>query len=265
MTRSKAKPLRLETLFVGGDDVCIIMPAFLAFDLAEMVLFTLRDSASKNADGLEVSFRGGLAIADSGTPFRRIKNLAYALMIDAKKAFAKDKEGNDIASEALSIAILEGVDLRDADSALDVLRGPHYLPDTHRSGTDVGEAFRFTLDSLRTSMIGMSALKAPESRLAKSVLHKLIEAVDTAASQGAAAQAFSEALTQHRLRGDNPISESDLRSALPGAADLPLSLRLKAAAEFWDYVNPLKEGKLDELAQTARLRDATCAILDRRD
>lgn len=226
-SRQSVPPLRLETLFVGGDDACLIFPAWLAMDLASFAMTTLRESSARHGGAFQPSFRAGLAIADSGTPFRRIRNLAFELMNDAKNVFP-DK---DQPSYALSLAIVEGADLRDrGDAALKALRGAQY------GVTDPGAGFRFTLDRFNEVLAGMELLKG-DGGLAKSVLHKLVEAAAGAKDEEAM---IKDALKLHRLRSGDPIQLGVLEKNLPFASEGSMVFPLQVAADLWDYVAPLK-------------------------
>lgn len=251
-----ANPIRLETLFIGGDDACFVLPSWLALDLATFILDSFKVASQTHASQFNATFRAGLAIANDGTPFRRIRNLAYDLMQDAKHAFPPGQPTN-----ALSIQILEGADLRDGSGALDSLRGSAYKG--HKDGwgaidcsaRNIGAAFRATLDQHKSRIDGINAMKDKSRGFAKSVLHRMILELDDSDPANIKTQdkRFDDAMELHGQRGENPPTKAQLLSWLPTfggmvddkekdpvQGDVPLSLRLKAAADLWDYVEPLK-------------------------
>jgi hypothetical protein len=235
----KGRPLRFETLIVGGDDACLIMPPWLAFEITELAMKTLAASAAEHADAKGAGFRAGLAIAPVGTPFRRIRGLAYQLMKDARDAcHPKDQV------PAISVQIIEGQDLRDRDDSLKSLRAA-YRGNPNRNGEDetdhvqkVGAALRWKMSDHETVMQGMRNLK---TGFARTSLFRIIQEVDNRGKDVEEELVFAAAIKRYADVSGGDIRIEDLEKKLPGNDKLPLSLRLKVAAELWDYVDPLAE------------------------
>jgi hypothetical protein len=234
------KPLRLETLIVGGDDATLIVPAWLALELAELLLRQLEQSARAIRVTETATFRAGIAIAPRGTPFRRISGLADQLMKDAKEATAGGTRS------ALSIQVVESHDLRDSDAALGDLRSGY-------GGSDSGAALRWAFREHAARMDGLRKLKSDISRGAMIRIAEELEAAEAApdpvADKASKDVLLDKVLRKHAERGgkslekDGPLDDHILRQqfldALPGP-DAPVIQRIRSALDLWDYVDPLK-------------------------
>jgi len=233
-------PLRLETLTVGGDDAILILPAWLAFEIAPLILQTLEDEAQRHHASKGATFRAGLAIAPAGAPFRRLRNLAYALMNDAKHATEK------AAQSTLSVQIVESMDLRDADDALDDLRRVY----GGLEGLGVaaaGAALRWTLARHPVVMQGIRDLKDPEKGFSRVALIRIAQELDSVAAVPdeprdiAVEKALAKAVEVHANRSGKSMLYDKLLAALPGDGTMSPALRIKAAVDIWDYVDPLAD------------------------
>lgn len=95
----KSGNLRLETLLWGGDEMMMVVPAWLGFDLVQ--LFYQMDW---RLDGTPVTFAGGLVFCSVKTPISKVTALARELA-DRIKASPQGKERN-----LFDYAVLESID-----------------------------------------------------------------------------------------------------------------------------------------------------------
>ena len=238
----KKNLLRLETIFAGGDDSCIVMPAWLAWEMSAKILIWMADAAKIACQSLSITppfpmtYRGGLLICPHKTPFRKAISAAGMLCNDAKSAYDPGP-----AEPALAFHIIEGQDLREAEQGLFGFRGPAYevqskqLPNGADPKQVVAAGFRILIKDKPRIDNGISAAKL---NLPKSQLHKLITALE-ADSNGDQNKLFKSFMATYENRGKSPVTADELVAMLPGQPDTPLSLRLKVLADLWDYHEPL--------------------------
>lgn len=230
--------MRLETLIFGGEDACLVMPAWLAFDVTSLMLKLAGDAGNAAVatwglvDPPKISFRAGVLICDARTPARRAVDVAKTLCEDAKLAYGTS------AQSAISFHISESHDLPEYPGAmLEALRGPQFGTFADQATTNT--AFRATMVDWHIQESNVIALK--KSTFARSQLYALIQELD--GDQGATkdqSARFDKFVATYLNRKRDKFSATDLRDKLPCDPGLPLVLRLKVLAELWDYVDPFK-------------------------
>jgi len=108
-TRRGERYLRFETLLFGGDDICVVMPAWGAFALLGELSNVLAGLRVPNAEGAaeRVAFGIGVAIADRRSPIRDLRRVANELSSAAKET--------DRGKSIVHVMALEGLDRADLD------------------------------------------------------------------------------------------------------------------------------------------------------
>lgn len=229
--------MRLETLIFGGEDACLVMPAWLAFDVTSLMLKLAGDAGNAAVatwglvDPPKISFRAGVLICDARTPARRAVDVAKTLCDDARIEIDK------VAQSAISFHISESHDLPEYPGAmLEALRGPQFGTFADQATTNT--AFRATMADWHIQERNVIALK---NTFARSQLYALIQELD--GDQGATLDQparFDKFVKTYLNRKRDKFNASDLRDKLPCDPGLPLVLRLKVLAELLDYVDPFK-------------------------
>lgn len=105
--RADTRPrLRFDMLLCGGDDLCIVVPAWLALDVARIAFEAALDQTivTKAGESKALAFKIGLAVADCKTPIVAMRALADSLSMrekrkDATTLFAWMLEGPDPPNE----------------------------------------------------------------------------------------------------------------------------------------------------------------------
>ena len=226
--------LRLETLLFGGEDVLMVLPAWLAFELTDFLLreferFGTAELQKTQATG-KVTYRAGLLICDAKTPARRAREIAHDLCEDAKAPY-KGK----IAPSCLSFHIAESHDLPELSGntaqKMERLRRLYQVDGVPPDETSA--AFRAASGRIAGTFEGVRRLK---QEVPKSRIYDLLGALDSVGSEQE--REFRLTSRLQSLRGRGGKSLYDLRNLLP-AADSATYLRLRVLADLWDYVDPL--------------------------
>lgn len=233
--------MRLETLVAGGEDFSLVVPAWLAWDVAWRMLDWL-DTAGQVAsarllDGRPLGYRAGMVICHHRTPARRATAFAEALCEDAKKV--KEKFGED-PEPALSLHIVESHDVPEVPrlggpDLVDVRRASFDPQDPPKLGENYGRAFRFTNADRVALNDDLAWLKA---QFPRSQVYNLLE------HDGDFDRAMHDMANRARKQADP--EEVTRRLAPPagwsqgaGSVQDPQRLRLIQIAELWDYFQPL--------------------------
>lgn len=236
--------MRLETLIFGGEDACLVLPAWLAFDVTELLLKLAEDAgnqAARDWGGPDsrpvISFRAGVLICDARTPARRAVEAAKALCEDAKKAYVAG------AQSAISFHISESHDLPEyagsTQAMMRALRGAQFGAVEHQVATN--KAFRALLVDWHRQKNDVIALK---QSLARSQLYALIHELETFPDDTVDERyrRFDDFIETYKDRRRVEFNCEELRQKLPCNHEVPLILRLKVLAELWDYIDPLNSG-----------------------
>ncbi|BAQ71289.1 YbbR family protein [Rhodovulum sulfidophilum] len=242
--------LRVETLIAGGDEFCVVLPGWLAWEMSGRILGWL-DEAGQGQD-VKLSYRAGLVICPAKSPFRRAVALAETLCKDAKRFY----DGRD-AEACLSFHVFESQDVPEEVSgpplaSLGVLRGPAYrgASGDHVDDAALAGAFRMSLRTFPERTRDFLSLK---NSFPKSQLHKLIDDLGDVDSAKVAEPGNGTALDliwrDFRNRTGSELTRDDVERKLPGSADLPTALRMKILADLWDYIDPLQFSLAEESDQ----------------
>jgi len=245
---------RMETLLFGGEDAALVVPSWLAFDLADFMLDAFSEGAKTAVKELGLSldplpsWRVGVLICDARTPTRRGIKAAHALCEDAKKAMPEGKP----AERSLSFHISESHDVPELSHSPDavaelrrgyrdsgLLRGKE--PEADKAFSAAGEAFTALLKNV-------ADLKATFPR---SQVYRMIEALRRQRESDRADEPWQEVLKRERTdfytllktfsnRSRVPVDVERIKSILPAPGRGPL-MRLVVLAELWDYVDPFRE------------------------
>lgn len=253
--------LRIETLLNAGDEFCVVLPAWHAFDLmprmmdwlekaTDHAVTQLKSIASKDWGWNEgkqrekfndlfepFTYRAGMVICDAKTPARKAMALAHVLCDDAKIRRPKD-------TWALSFHISEGFDVPDLngtdEQALSKLRGLRFKNsgDQINSPKDICRAFRLNGSNYAKAMRSVQILK---EHLAKTKVHQIIAVLDASENvdETGMKNELLSVMDMLEFRSSSGISIADVLEQLPGDTDVPWNLRFKILAELWDYVDPL--------------------------
>jgi len=248
--------LRLETLMIGGEDMVIACPSWLAFEVVQTVFDVV---AAREKDlhktmaywpGKEegkprhFSMRAGVVIADKGMPIRRAKDLALGLN-ESLKDWDSDKnkrKKNTVFENMVQFHILESLDVPDrgnANASIVAERARLFREDQtvgfsqkdfHIRGGDLAE--------LRANL---NVLRHPDV-LPRSQLYRWLRMARNRESRDAIQAAMEERLKSPDYR----LCANELIAKLPGPADACLIFRLKLLAEYWDYAWPFDTPELPE-------------------
>ncbi len=245
--------LRMETLIFGGEDSALVVPAWLAFDIAAFMLDAFSTGAANAAKalGLELttvpSWRVGVLICDQRTPARRGVTAAEVLCKDAKEAL------HDTAiQKCLSFHISESHDvpeLSHTSNAVEALR-IGYQGFELGGSQKPGRALRAAGADLECLFENISQIKAilPRSqvyRMISELIQERKELVDSDMVLDREAAAFRDLMQDISFRSREELSVSKISDLLPAKDSAPL-MRLIALAELWDYVGPFADGTARE-------------------
>jgi len=235
--------MRVETLILGGEDACLVVPAWLAFEITELLLQVAQDTGNRLVPTLgagtptpEVSFRAGVLICDARTPARRAVAVADALCSDAKVAYKK--AAGDKPTSCLSFHIAESQDLPEytgsTETMMAELRGPKFSVGDQKA---TNAAFRAILPDWQRQAGDLIELK---STFARSQLYRLIDELESFPrdTTDERHKRFDKFVRTYMNRARTAFDGEKLRQKLPCGHDVPLVLRLKILAELWDYVDP---------------------------
>lgn len=207
--------LRLETLMLGGEDYCVIVPGWLAWWTARHVLEAVERFASVTADPLKL--RCGALICDSRTPIRGARRLADAM--------CNADDLRSLADNAVQFHVIESVEV--PDDALEMQRAKLF-------GVPDAAPFCFTLNQFQKVEEDVIFLKRA---LPRSQLYKLIKQLERGRE---APHALVEAALERSDRAE--VSDpAELMRRLPGPDELKPLFGLKLLAMLWDYVDPFRE------------------------
>lgn len=232
--RGEIGHLRLETLMLGGEDLCIVVPAWLGWKTARDVLDWTEAHNKALGDEKDVPpmrLRCGALFCDHKTPIGTARALAYDLCEQARKGV--DESNPD---SVLHPHVIESVEV--PDGTLEAQRERIF-------GT--GDPAAFTFEGRR-----LAGIEASFGRLAnglpRSQLYKLIGRVGV--SPASADKAIERALA----RSDRAeIGSADvLKALLPNCDKAGVVFGLKLLAELRDYVDPF-----DEVARATESEAAT--------
>ena len=215
--RSRRPHLRLETLMLGGEDFCVIVPAWLAVATVRRVLETAERFDARTKAPLHL--RCGALICDHKTPIRSARRVAHDLCDDARAAI--EGAPDDVAQ----FHVIESVETPDA--ALGRQREALF-------GVSDPKAFCFRLDALRRAERDVARLKREFPR---SQVYKLIRRLkDPAADPDALVEATLRRSDRSRI-----ASADALTALLPDPDARGARFGLTQLAELWDYVDPFDE------------------------
>ena len=110
--RSKGRELRFETLMFGGDEVCLVCPAWLGWSLVGKLLqifagMRVPFAPGSSDPGQKVTFAVGMAFAHHKSPIRDLREMASSLSDAAKSA--------DNERSMVQVMALEGLDQAEMD------------------------------------------------------------------------------------------------------------------------------------------------------
>ena len=159
--RSKGRELRFETLMFGGDEVCLVCPAWLGWSLVGELLRIFDGmrapfSPGDASKGQSVTFAVGMAYAHHKSPIRDLRNLASSLSEAAKCA---DKERS-----MMQVMALEGLD----QAEMDPYKIRKRLFTSELAGSDMGA---FSFDGGRWDEI-TDTFRAISKDIGRSQLHR---------------------------------------------------------------------------------------------
>lgn len=242
--------MRVETLIFGGEDACLVTPAWLAFEIASLLLTRAQEEGTRQAvnlaSGIMPSYRAGVLICDAHTPARRAVAVAGALCEDAKNAY-----GDQEPRPSISFHISESQDLPEVagntEDMMTALRGAQF----RGNGCDqksTNRAFRALYDGWKAQVTRIVALK---KSLARSQLYAIIQELESHPADGLDARhrRFDALISTYVKRSRVGFDGEKIRQRLPCDHETPLVLRLKILAELWDYIDPL--GRNDQTPEGA--------------
>lgn len=235
--------LRLETLMIGGEDMVIVCPSWLAFEVVETVFGVVADRENALQAGMNdwppedgpprhFSMRCGAVIADKGMPIRRAKDLAWGLNESLKDwdAAKNERKKGTVTENMVQFHILESLDVPDRGDADASIRDERrrLFPearsdkDFHLSGAALAD-LRANLKTLRERTV-----------LPRSQLFRWLRLARDEHCSDTVRAAMEDTLKtlDYRLKADQ------LTACLPGPADADLVFRLKLLADYWDYAWP---------------------------
>lgn len=241
----KQMGLRLETLLWGGDELILVVPAWLGFELARGLFAFTRDWLVDDGTRKHpLTHAAGLLMCHHKTPIRQAVRLAHELADGAKAVMGKERR-NVLAFAALeSSAPPEegmtafrrrqvGADAKNADAGVAEALTRHLL----LPGDDL-DALVETVEQAKTG--------GADGVLPRSQLYRILrEARQTGSLLSHDAGSTAETLLDRYRRGaggGRPTREDLALPALEG--DRPQILDLALIAELWDYVEPFAPSPL---------------------
>ena len=214
--------MRFETLLFGGEDLNIVVPSWLGWDIAQRVLGRTVQF-NEGTGGEAMYLRCGLLFCNVKTPVRGARQLAHDLCDGAKKRLGEDEKAH-----CVNVHIVESVEV--PDGGLDAQREALFGSDNHAD-------FTFTLDEMKQATGNIADLKAG---LPRSKLYGMLDRL-TDRKERTEVEIVDDMLgrsTQTRFK-----DHADLAAVLPryreGKDTTLFSLRL--LAELSDYVDPFGE------------------------
>lgn len=241
--------LRLETLFAGGDEFCVVMPAWLAWHLTGEILTWLEDAgraglAAQSHTDQSMTFRAGLVIAPQKSPARIGRDFAKYLCDNAKIIV------DETSLTSFAFQIFESEDVAelggDTDGDLAKARGSRYqhVWEGQTSPDDQIAAgnFKIPLANFSSKTSEMLELKR---WIARSQLYRLIEELEAigASNHPDRDASVAKLFKDHFNRSPFPLEQGELDHRLPGRSGgdaSSLLARLKVFADLWDYLDPLE-------------------------
>jgi hypothetical protein len=228
--------VRFETLMWGGDEVCFVMPSWLALDFAARFFEIVATDEWRvgPAHDQRLTFSAGLLIASYKTPIRSSRRFVSGLADMAKGS------GERLRNK-LSVEVLEGLEIQ-ADDAMATRRA------TLGFGSGRGEDFVLDAGHLTNTLGRIAALKAdnglPRSQLSRwlqiAVQDRAFDDPDSARQVRLVKDVqryLSHAGAEHAL------DIGDLKPEPDHPRTLATSLYL--ASLLWDYVKPLDASESD--------------------
>jgi hypothetical protein len=100
--------LRCEILVYGGDEVTLVVPAWLGWD----ALACFYDSANPFPEfqGKQLTYSGGIVFAHSKAPIHTLRDLASGLADEAKRRAPRDEKSNIVKGNFTACQVLESFD-----------------------------------------------------------------------------------------------------------------------------------------------------------
>lgn len=221
------RKLRFETLLRAGDEFCVVVPAWTAWEvMGDWFEHTAEFNAThvedlKGTEGL--SLRIGCLICSEKTPVRRARSLAYGLQEEVK--------AGDCAGGAI-VQILESVEAPEPTAGFAEMRERLF-------GT--GNPAHFVIpDSAWTArtdhIVGLKRL------LPRSALRKMIQRSVEEAEHAVSTEAIRTMVAASLERSDATGIEVDelLSPMLNHSPAVPANFSLKFLDDLWDYVDPFE-------------------------
>ena len=238
---SVATLLRLETLMSGGEDLSMVVPAWLGWEIAWLMLDWLReagvDAVDTDKGRRSLHFRAGMLICDSKTPARLATSAAHAICEDAGEA------GTSKSEPVLGFHIAEGFDVPEAGGpwrhVVERERQRIYGPDlSEERRRDIDASFRVARSQLGTMEDGIRHLKAD---FARSQIYRIIEELEPLGDDKSQESRLADLLKVHDFRTGRGMTKDEFVTCLPGLPSIGVLNRITLLAELWDYFEPLAD------------------------
>jgi len=220
-----ADDFRFETLMWGGDEILFVMPAWLGIEFARRFAEWTKDWA---IDGNNLTFSGGLVIANHKTPIRQTAEVAEKLIETAKDAKMRG---------SLQVEIFESLSIPDTD--LTTYRKKLYFPTRHVSNNEMEQlnaALILQGDAFEQLCRQVSDIKSA-GRLPRSQLYNLLRSA-TGRELGVADATLTDTFEwwKNHAGAEMSVEWKDLPELVDGEGFSSKCLGLSLAAMLWDYI-----------------------------
>lgn len=237
--KENRRALRFETLLWGGDEMMWVVPAWLAFWLAEgFFRLTQRWKITFEGHDYPLTYGVGMVICDRKTPIRQAKALAHELADGAKTLLGE----NDKPIGTIQFDIFESADLPD-----DRLMAHRHALFPGLEKTKLG-ATAFTLKGDRLAdFIDWIEERKADGELPRSKIYEMLDRAvhETSFGDPEEGSALQKALEDYlKTMGRSPTLATDLGQAWGDSglekekAQALFPLRLAQTTQAWDYVSP---------------------------
>lgn len=137
--------LRLETLLWGGDEMTLVVPAWLGFEVLLQLFASLGDEAGDD-DSTAMTHAAGIVFCHANTPIARMRELAQRLCDSVKVRFDPSKP----APNGFDYVVLESIDYP-VEKTIDAFFETRYATENAANRTALAPSTRWC-DSLRPAL-----------------------------------------------------------------------------------------------------------------
>ena len=239
------RPLRLETLLWGGDELIFVLPSWLAFEFVGKFFEITKDwqlPVKGSARPEPMTHTMGVVICDHKTPIRQVRETAQAIADSIKTSV---REQSLSPSNVVGIEIFENE--APPEESLESFRarnyGLHQAPEF-----DVASGLAFPGDQfaeLRATMrdiAGTGPRSFPRSQINRLMAGARDLGGNLADPRVSARMREIVGDYERRVRKTEAVTAGGFRlPRLPGAKARPIAVEIALVSLFWDYANPFPD------------------------